>query len=153
MLVDCDIHVGYHSLRDLLPHLDGATAELVLESGTNGLGMPSYPWYHPTGWLRTDTYDREAAAEGAQLVGQTLDRVRDSVLDPFDVTVGILTPDEAAAFAVLPKPAARRRPVPRLQRLAAHRMAREGAAPARAARRHPAASRGRRGRDPAARRA
>ncbi len=61
MLVDCDIHVGYHSLRDLLPHLDGPTAELVLESGTNGLGMPSYPWYHPSGWLRTDTYDREAA--------------------------------------------------------------------------------------------
>src|SRR5918998_1541669 len=104
MLVDCDIHVGYHSLRDLLPYLDGATAELVLESGTNGLGMPSYPWYHPAGWLRTDTYDRDAAAEGAQLVGQTLERVRDSVLDPFDVTTGILTPDEAAAFAILPNP-------------------------------------------------
>ena len=104
MLVDCDIHVGYHSLRDLLPYLDGATAELVLESGTNGLGMPSYPWYHPQGWLRGDTYDREAAAEGAQLVGQTLERVRTSVLDPLDVTAGILTPDEAAAFAILPNP-------------------------------------------------
>src|SRR5215207_7206772 len=104
MLVDCDIHVGYHSLPDLLPHLDSATAELVLESGTNGLGMPSYPWYHPQGWLRGDTYDRDATAEGAQLVGQTLERVRDAVLDPFDVTVGILTPDEAAAFAILPNP-------------------------------------------------
>jgi uncharacterized protein len=104
MLIDCDIHVGYDSLRDLLPHVDGATAEHILESGTNGLGMPSYPWYHPAGWLRTDTYDREAAAEGAQLVGQTLERVRDAVLDPFDVTVGILTPDEAAAFAILPNP-------------------------------------------------
>ena len=76
--------------------------------------MPSYPWYHPAGWLRTDTYDREAAAEGAQLVGQTLDRVRDSVLDPFDVTVGILTPDEAAAFAILPNPLLAAGPVPRL---------------------------------------
>jgi uncharacterized protein len=104
MLVDCDVHVGYHSLRDLLPHLDGATAELVVESGTNGLGMPSYPWYHPAGWLRADTYDRDATAEGAQLTGQTLDRVRQNVLDPFDVTVGILTPDEAAAFSVLPNP-------------------------------------------------
>ena len=104
MLVDCDIHVGYQSLRDLVPYVDGATAELIVESGTNGLGMPSYPWYHPSGWLRTDTYDRDMAAEGAQLVGQTLERVRTAVLDPFDVTLGILTPDEAAAFAVLPNP-------------------------------------------------
>jgi len=54
--------------------------------------------------LRGDTFDRDAAAQGAQLVGQTLERVRDSVLDPFEVTVGILTPDEAAAFAILPNP-------------------------------------------------
>ena len=49
MLVGCDLHIGYDSLRDLLPYLDGATSELVEQSGTNGLGMPSYPWYHPTG--------------------------------------------------------------------------------------------------------
>lgn len=102
MLIDCDIHVGYASLRDLVPHLDGATAELVEQSGTNGLGMPSYPWFHPTGWLRGDSYDRAVTAEGRQFPGQTLERVRKTVLDPFDVTYGILTPDEAAAFAVLP---------------------------------------------------
>src|ERR1700736_1944324 len=66
--------------------------------------MPSYPWYHPTGWRRQDAYDRAAAAEGVLIVGQTLERVRSLVLDPFDVTYGILTPDEAAAFAVLPNP-------------------------------------------------
>ena len=27
MLIDCDIHVGYETVRDLLPYLDGATAE------------------------------------------------------------------------------------------------------------------------------
>lgn len=102
MLIDCDIHVGYETLQDLIPHLDGATAELVEQSGTNGLGMPSYPWYHPSGWLRGDAYDRDAATRGGQLVGQTLERVRAMVLDPFDVTFGILTPDEAAAFAILP---------------------------------------------------
>src|SRR6202034_3245771 len=36
------------------------------------------------------------------IVGQTLARVQSNVLDPFDVTMGILTPDEAAAFAILP---------------------------------------------------
>ncbi len=102
MLIDCDIHVGYETLRDLVPYLDGATAEIVEQSGTNGLGMPSYPWYHPSGWLRGDAYDRDVAASGAQLVGQTLERVQTMVLDPFDVTFGVLTPDEAAAFAILP---------------------------------------------------
>ena len=102
MLIDCDIHVGYDSLRDLVPHLDGATAEIVEQSGTNGLGMPTYCWYHPTGWLRGDAYDKSTAASGQLMVGQTLERVREKVLDPFDVTFGILTPDEAAAFAILP---------------------------------------------------
>jgi predicted TIM-barrel fold metal-dependent hydrolase len=64
--------------------------------------MPSYPWYHPTGWLRTDAFDRASAAVGAQLVGQTLDRVRENVLDPLELAYGILTPDEAAAFSIIP---------------------------------------------------
>jgi hypothetical protein len=104
MLVDSDIHVGYETLLDLLDYLDRPTRELVVHSGTNGLGMPSYPWYHPTGWLRGDTYDREATEVGAQLIGQDLDRVRENVLDAYDVTYGILTPDEAAAFSILPNP-------------------------------------------------
>jgi predicted TIM-barrel fold metal-dependent hydrolase len=102
MLIDCDIHVGYETLLDLAPYLDPATREVVVNCGTNGLGMPSYPWYHPTGWLRTDAFDRAAAAVGAQLVGQTLDRVREKVLDPLELAYGILTPDEAAAFSILP---------------------------------------------------
>src|SRR4051812_30975124 len=102
MLIDCDIHVGYETVLDLAPYLDPATREVVVNCGTNGLGMPSYPWYHPTGWLRTDAFDRASAAVGSQLVGQTLDRVRAKVLDPLDLSYGILTPDEAAAFSILP---------------------------------------------------
>ena len=102
MLVDCDIHVGYETLLDLAPYLDPATRELVVNCGTNGLGMPSYPWYHPTGWLRNDAFDRASTAVGSQLVGQTLDQVRAKVLDPLAVDHGILTPDEAAAFSIIP---------------------------------------------------
>ena len=102
MLVDCDIHVGYETVLDLAPHLDPATRELVVNCGTNGLGMPSYPWYHPTGWLRNDAFDRASTAVGAQLVGQTLERVRANVLDPLGLAYGVLTPDEAAAFSILP---------------------------------------------------
>jgi uncharacterized protein len=102
MLVDSDVHVGYETLLDLCEYLDAPTRELVLHSGTNGLGMPTYPWYHPTGWLRGDTYDRETTDVGAQLPGQDLDRVRQKLLDAYDITYAILTPDEAAAFSVLP---------------------------------------------------
>jgi hypothetical protein len=41
MLVDCDIHVGYETVLDLAPYLDPATRELVVNCGTNGLGMPT----------------------------------------------------------------------------------------------------------------
>jgi hypothetical protein len=102
VLVDCDIHVGYETVLDLAPYLDPATRELVVNCGTNGLGMPSYPWYHPTGWLRNDAFDRASTAVGAQLIGQTLDQVRANVLEPLAVDHGILTPDEAAAFSILP---------------------------------------------------
>ena len=30
--------------------------------------MPSYPWYHPTGWIRKDAYEREDADVGQQVV-------------------------------------------------------------------------------------
>jgi predicted TIM-barrel fold metal-dependent hydrolase len=64
--------------------------------------MPSYPWYHPTGWIRKDAYDREATDVGQQIPGQTLDLVRRLLLDPYEVSYGILTPDEAAAFSIYP---------------------------------------------------
>ncbi len=105
MLVDCDIHVGYATLFDLLDYMDAPTRELVLHSGTNGLAMPSYPWYHPTGWIRKDTYDPKAAETGAQFPVITLERVREQHLDAYDVTYGVLTPDEAAAFSILPNAA------------------------------------------------
>jgi predicted TIM-barrel fold metal-dependent hydrolase len=85
MLVDCDIHVGYETLSDLLPYLDAPTRELVRSSGTNGVAMPSYPWNHP-----------------GDFPYLTLETLRERHLDPYDVTLGIVEPDEAAAFAVLP---------------------------------------------------
>jgi predicted TIM-barrel fold metal-dependent hydrolase len=101
VLVDCDIHVGYESIADLLPYLDPPTRELVIASGTNGLAMPSYPWNHPTGWFRHDVYERSAAHDG-NFAYLSLDLLRERHLDVYDVTLGIVEPDEAAAFSVLP---------------------------------------------------
>jgi uncharacterized protein len=101
MLIDCDIHVGYQSLVDLLPYMDGPTRELVSHSGTNGLAMPTYPWSHPTGWIRKDTYERSSFGASA-FTHISLDQLRAQHLDRYDVAIGVLEPDEAAAFSVLP---------------------------------------------------
>ena len=71
VLLDCDIHLGYNTLADLLPYLDPPTRELVVNSGTNGLAMPSYPWNHPTGWIRHDLYERSADHEATFATGSS----------------------------------------------------------------------------------
>jgi predicted TIM-barrel fold metal-dependent hydrolase len=100
MLVDCDIHVSYASLGDLLDYLDGPTRELVAGSGTNGLAMPSYPWNHPAGWVRQDVYERGKASGSFPYL--SLDLLRERHLEPYEISVGILEPDEAAAFPIFP---------------------------------------------------
>jgi len=101
MLVDCDIHIGYETLSDLLPYLDPPTRELVIHSGSNGLVMPSYPWNHPTGWVRHDLYDRHETHD-SNFTYLSLEVLRERHLDAYDVTLGIVEPDEAAAFSILP---------------------------------------------------
>src|SRR5688572_24567961 len=103
MLVDCDIHLGYDSLTDLLPYLDAPTRELVLHSGSHGLAMPTYPWNHPTGWIRRDLYPAEDGDYSSDfVVGMSLETLRESHLDRYGVDIGIVEPDEAAVFSLLP---------------------------------------------------
>ena len=104
MLIDCDIHVTYSSLKELVPFADPHTRELIERSGVAGLSMPTYPWVHPSGWIRRDTYDAEAVESGSMFPGFTLDQLRDHVLDRFDVALALANPDEAACFSVLPNP-------------------------------------------------
>ena len=99
MLIDCDIHIGYESLADLIPYLDAPTAELVRQSGTNGLAMPTYPWNHPAGWIRRDLYERGG---GTRLRLHVARHVARTHLDPYGVEFGIAEPDEAAVSRCSP---------------------------------------------------
>src|SRR5215210_147976 len=90
-----------------MPYADAHTAELIERSGVAGLSMPTYPWVHPSGWIRRDTYDAEAVESGSMFPGFTLDQLRDHVLDRFDVALAVANPDEAASFSVLPIRASR----------------------------------------------
>lgn len=101
MLVDIDLHVGYESLLDLEDYLDAPTWELVRSSGTNGLTMPTYSWYHPTGWLRKDAFE-QLPDSPSMFAPLSLERVREQHLDAHDVTLAILGPDEAASFSIFP---------------------------------------------------
>src|SRR5205809_1079303 len=82
--------VGYEQIADLLPYLDGPTREIVVNSGTNGLAMPSYPWSHPTGWFRHDLYERGSG--GADFAYLTLDTLRERHLDVYDISLGVVEP-------------------------------------------------------------
>ena len=68
MLIDCDIHVTYRSIKELVPYADAHTRELIERSGVAGLSMPTYPWVHPSGWIRRDTYDADAVEAGSMFI-------------------------------------------------------------------------------------
>ena len=85
-------------MLDIADYTDSATRELLLHSGTHGLSLPDYPWYHPTGWMRKDAYDPTSADPALHTID--LDKVRAQVLDPHDVTFGIATPDHIGGGAL-----------------------------------------------------
>ncbi len=130
MLVDCDIHVGYETLADLIPYLDAPTAELVRQSGTNGLAMPTLPVEPP---VRLDPPRPLRARRGTRrelrlhvardAAGAPPRPVRDRPRHP---RAGrgrrLLRPSELPA---------RGPPLHRVQRLAARQLAPPGAAAAR----------------------
>ena len=65
--------------------------------------MPTYPWNHPSGWIRRDLYER-GEGHDANFVYMSLETLRARHLDPYGVDLGIVEPDEAAVFSVLPNP-------------------------------------------------
>ena len=95
-LIDCDVHFSFSALTDLVPYMEPAYRDLVLNSNDFGLTLPSYPWQHPTGWTRKDTFSAD------HLPSTSLPRLREQLLDLYDVTYGILTPEEIMCVSVLP---------------------------------------------------
>ena len=64
--------------------------------------MPTYPWNHPTGWIRRDLYAAEDGDYSSDfVVGMSLETLRESHLDRYGVDIGIVEPDEAAVFSLL----------------------------------------------------
>ena len=63
--------------------------------------MPTYPWNHPTGWIRHGPLRPAASTRRTSRTCRS-NVLRERHLDPYDVTLGIVEPDEAAAFSIIP---------------------------------------------------
>jgi uncharacterized protein len=101
MRVDCDVHIGYGSIAELEPYLPPAARELLVHSATHGFTVPGYPWQHPTGWIRKDTYRREGTASSLT-PGFSLEQLHEQLLDRYGIDRAIVIPDEPAGYSILP---------------------------------------------------
>ena len=51
-MIDCDVHV-YGDDEEFLAYVEPAQRDWF--AGQGGLGLPGYPFTHPTGWFRRDS--------------------------------------------------------------------------------------------------
>ncbi len=102
-VIDCDIHNTVPSVEALVPYLSEHWREYVRQSAFRGPTDTAYPPGAPTTAVAGST------PPGGGLPGSSLDLIREHVLDPWNVEVGILNcayavdsihnPDSAAAMA------------------------------------------------------
>ena len=102
-IIDCDIHVAPSSVEVLLPYLDEHWREYIAHSDFKGPTDTSYPTGAPTS-ARPDAVPSSGGPAGSDLA-----LLREQVLDPMGVEIGILScdyaveslrnPDSAAALS------------------------------------------------------
>ena len=98
-MIDCDIHPQLGDPEEgLLPYIEPAQRDWFRLQGPT-LGLPGYPWNHPTSFFRQDL-DHEEAQPPSSTVAEV---VRD-VLDPFGVDVGVLNGDDGIYVSLVASP-------------------------------------------------
>lgn len=97
-MIDCDIHINPSDLDEFLARVEPAQREWFRGQGPT-LGLPGYPWSHPTGWFRQD-----AEPGPRDLAGSSLEAVQHEVLDRFEVDIGLLNADGGVVASLMPSP-------------------------------------------------
>lgn len=92
-MIDCDIHI-YGAEDEILEYVDPAQREWFRRQG--GLGLPGYPFGHPTGWFRHDSEYELGTTDG-----NSLEATQHQLLDPFDVDVGVLSASYGLAVSLI----------------------------------------------------
>jgi predicted TIM-barrel fold metal-dependent hydrolase len=95
-VIDCDIHPQIGDPEELLAYIEPAQREWF--RAQVDLGLPGYPWAHPTSWFRQDV-EQESGLPGTDVAA-----VRRDVLDPTGTDVGILNADDVVLVSLMPSP-------------------------------------------------
>ncbi len=94
-VIDVDVHPQIRDVEEILEYVEPAQREWFRRQ-TTSLGLPGYTYAHPQGWFRQDL-------DGA-LPGADVDSVRRELLDVFDVTAGVLNPDDPVTVSLMGSP-------------------------------------------------
>jgi predicted TIM-barrel fold metal-dependent hydrolase len=92
-VIDCDIHI-YADDEEFLSYVEPAQRDWFREQG--GLGLPGYPFGHPTGWLRRDTeYELGSSA------GNSLAATQRQLLDRFGIDLGVANASDGVTVSLM----------------------------------------------------
>ncbi len=92
-MIDCDIHV-YGDDEEFLAYVEPAQRDWF--AGQGGLGLPGYPFGHPTGWFR-----RDSEYELGQPKGNSLAATQHQLLDRFGIEIGVANASYGVAVSLM----------------------------------------------------
>jgi predicted TIM-barrel fold metal-dependent hydrolase len=95
-VIDCDVHPQIGEVEDFLAFVEPAQRDWFRSQAF--LGLPGYPWAHPSSWFRQDV-ERDGVPPGA-----SVDAVRRDLLDPSGTEAAVLNADDAITLSLMPSP-------------------------------------------------
>jgi predicted TIM-barrel fold metal-dependent hydrolase len=98
-MIDCDVHQNLSSIEELFPYLPDAAREHLLHGGYAGVGFPEYPWTHPEGFWRRDSFPESGGPPGSDY-----ETLRRQLLDEYDVDYAILTGEDILTASAMASP-------------------------------------------------
>jgi predicted TIM-barrel fold metal-dependent hydrolase len=98
-MIDCDVHQNLSSIEELFPYLPEAVREHLVHGGYAGVGFPEYPWTHPEGFWRRDSFP-----EGGGPPGSDYETLRRQLLDEYDIDYAILTGEDILTASAIASP-------------------------------------------------
>jgi predicted TIM-barrel fold metal-dependent hydrolase len=96
-VIDCDVHPQLADAEELLAYVDSAQRDWFRAQGTL-LGLPGYPWAHPSSWYRQDV-EQNGGPPGA-----TAAAVRRDLLDTTEPRAAVLNADDVIVLSLMPSP-------------------------------------------------
>jgi uncharacterized protein len=95
-MIDCDIHPQVGEVEEFLAFVEPGQRDWFRAQVS--LGLPGYPWAHPTSWFRQDV------VQDGHPPGASVDAVRRDLLDPSGTDLGVLNADDAINLSLMPSP-------------------------------------------------